>query len=132
MLISLFGLTEFAFFCSDQNQEEHQRRWAKGSFLEVLRAYVRRVTPASSPSPDWRAWVSTNPDNDGTAVWLEHKFNIPASGEWESESIFSIPVFDEKGSTPCPGIIFFECTPLERLTDEIERFVHSPRLVVPV
>ena len=71
---------------------------------------------------DWRAWVSANPENDSTAIWLERKFDIPASGEWESECIFSIPIHENGHSTPSPGILIFECTPLEGVTDEIERF----------
>ena len=76
-----------------------------------------------SVSPDWRLWLSMNPENDGTAIWMEHKFDVPASGQWESESIFSIPLRQRKAaSSPSPGLIVFESTPLERVSDELERY----------
>jgi nuclear mRNA export protein SAC3 len=62
--------------------------------------------------------VSLNPKNDATAVWVEKKLNVPESGEWISEAVFAIREQDEEFS--CPGLIFFECTPLEG-QDEIER-----------
>jgi len=62
-----------------------------------------------------------NPESDGTAIWLERKFNIPASGHWSSETIFSIPLGNGGDSPVSPGLIVFERTPVEGITDEIER-----------
>lgn len=63
-----------------------------------------------------------NPDNDKTAIWLEQKFDVPQSGKWESEAVFNIPVSATPPSQVFPGLIVFECTPLEEVNDEIERF----------
>ena len=63
-----------------------------------------------------------NPDNDGTAIFVEQKFNVPESGDWESKTIFSIPITE--GEVPAesfPGLLIFECAPLDNATDEIER-----------
>jgi hypothetical protein len=111
-----------------QNYEDHQRRWAKGTYLEALRANVTKSAREAGalPPSNWRCWVSLNPENDGTAIWFEKKFNIPDSGQWDSESVFSVAVFDSAGEDelmPSPGIIVFECTPLEEVGDEIERWV---------
>ena len=65
-----------------------------------------------------------NPESDGTAIWLEKKFDVPASGQWDSELIFSIPLASSELSEGWPGLLVFECTSLEGMTDEIERFVH--------
>jgi len=62
-----------------------------------------------------------NPENDGTAIWLEHKFNVPISGQWESENVYSIPLSHLGTILPSPGLIVFECTPLEGVTDDLER-----------
>lgn len=67
-----------------------------------------------------------NPENDGTAIWLQHKFDVPASGNWISENVFSIPVVSEVQGPPLqgsPGFIIFERTPLEGIGDDIERYV---------
>jgi nuclear mRNA export protein SAC3 len=72
----------------------------------------------------WHVWLSTNPENDGTAIWLERKFDIPSSGRWVSDSVFSMslsPADVSPPSTKSPGLIIFECTPLEGLNDELER-----------
>jgi nuclear mRNA export protein SAC3 len=86
---------------------------------------------------DWRIWLSMNPDRDGTAIWLEKKFDVPSSGQWESEYVFSIPLSvgpsSSTSATPSPGIIIFECTPLEGVTDELERWNHfALKLPLPV
>lgn len=77
---------------------------------------------SGSYPPAWHIWLSTNPETDGTAIWLEKKFDVPASGQWNSEHIFSIPI-DPSGesSLVSPGVIIFECTPLEGVADDIER-----------
>lgn len=65
-----------------------------------------------------------NPEVDATAIWLERKFDVPASGQWGPENIFSIPVGPTENSQASPGVIVFERTPLEGVTDEIERSLH--------
>ncbi|KAL0947963.1 hypothetical protein HGRIS_010589 [Hohenbuehelia grisea] len=108
-----------------ENQEEHERRWARGSFLQVLRTHVhtKARTQSANVPPNWRAWLSLNPDTDATAIWLERKFDVPASGRWESETVFSIPLNNDEGaSVPGhPGLIVLECSPLEGIKDELER-----------
>ncbi|KAJ7430961.1 hypothetical protein B0H11DRAFT_1679179, partial [Mycena galericulata] len=46
-------------------------------------------------------------------------------GQWETETVFSIPVIPKRtADTPSdgyPGVIVFECTPLEGVDDELER-----------
>lgn len=64
-----------------------------------------------------------NPENDRTAIWLEQKFDVPESGTWESEVVFSIPIPPNPTREGFPGLIVFECTPLEEVADEIERYV---------
>jgi nuclear mRNA export protein SAC3 len=86
---------------------------------------------SSSLASEWAAWVSMNPENDRTAIWLECKFDIPASGEWLDDSIFSIPLSDNgNSSTRFPGIVVFECTPFKGVTDEIEKLVFTLHLHV--
>lgn len=65
-----------------------------------------------------------NPDSDATAIWLERKFDVPDSGKWVSETVFSMPLVPRKvaQASDFPGLIVFECTPLEGVTDDIERF----------
>lgn len=62
-----------------------------------------------------------NPDNDQTAIWLEKKFDVPHSGKWESETVFTVLIPDNPSPEVFPGLIVFECTPLEGVDDEIER-----------
>ena len=62
-----------------------------------------------------------NPDNDQTAIWLEQKFNVPESGKWEYEAVFSIPISSSPTRHVYPGLIVFECTPFEENVDNIER-----------
>lgn len=77
------------------------------------------------PPPQWRAWLSMNPDNDGTAIWLERKFDVPSSGRWFTENVFSMDMSPSEPSSSSPkehpGVIVFECTPLDGLDDEIEK-----------
>ncbi|KAH9896060.1 SAC3/GANP/Nin1/mts3/eIF-3 p25 family-domain-containing protein [Cubamyces lactineus] len=105
-----------------ENHEENEKRWAQGSFRRTI---VDRLKASLSPGvelPEWCIWLSTNSVNDKTAIWLEHKFDVPASGHWVSENVFCIPAFDppvqHQGS---PGLIVFERSPLEGVDDEIER-----------
>ncbi|KAF4565558.1 hypothetical protein EYR36_002131 [Pleurotus pulmonarius] len=110
-----------------ENQEEHERRWTRGSFLDIISTQVRRKAHGCGlhkPLPTWRTWVSLNPESDATAIWLERKFDIPNSGKWVSEVIFEIPLTaqgDEDQSEGFPGLIIFERTPLDDIKDDIER-----------
>jgi len=66
-----------------------------------------------------------NPESDATAIWMERKFDVPASGEWVSEAIFSVPFERTKdpvvGELDSPGLVVFEKTPLGGIADELER-----------
>ncbi|EEB94171.1 hypothetical protein MPER_07060 [Moniliophthora perniciosa FA553] len=47
---------------------------------------------------------------------------MPESGSWVSESVFSISVLPEsEAGTGYPGILVFECSPLDGVEDELER-----------
>ena len=89
--------------------------------------------PSTSRLP-WQIWLSMNPESDATAIWLERKFDIPASGSWASDSIFAIPLSPEvlSGSTVSgsPGVIVFECTPLGDVADNLEKYVAVSRILV--
>ncbi|PAV15040.1 SAC3 domain-containing [Pyrrhoderma noxium] len=102
-----------------QNKEENERRWARGSFVKVIQTYVQSQH-GSIPS-NWSVWLCMNADNDQTAIWLEKKFDVPNSGVWESEAVFSILVSPRPSMECFPGLIIFECTPLDGVDDEIER-----------
>ncbi|KAF5375889.1 hypothetical protein D9615_008201 [Tricholomella constricta] len=106
-----------------ENHEEHERRWAQGSFLKVITNYVKTKSSGAVPHHSWCIWLSMNPDSDATAIWLERKFDVPTSGDWVSEAVFSIPLARTKdpNNSDSPGLIVFECTPLEGVTDELER-----------
>lgn len=106
-----------------QNHEEHERRWAQGSFLSLIQEYIKRKSGAYLQG--WQIWLSMNPEMDGTAIWLERKFDVPASGQWISDIIFSIPFASSRFSQVSPGLIVFERTPLEGITDDIERYFRS-------
>ncbi|KAG6860335.1 hypothetical protein C0995_012481 [Termitomyces sp. Mi166 len=103
-----------------ENHEEHERRWAKGSFLKVIRSHVQSKLNGALPHPSWHIWLSMNSDSDPTAIWLERKFDVPMSGDWVSEGIFSIPL-TRTTELDSPGLIIFERTPIEEVTDELER-----------
>jgi hypothetical protein len=104
-----------------QNSEEHTKRWAPGTFLQSLQAVLSQTSAKRWPA-QWQMWVSLNPDSDATAIWLERKFNMPSSGTWVNKYAFGIPAVD-KDVGASPGVVVFECTPLEGVEDEIERFV---------
>jgi len=107
------------FFLTTQNHEQHERRWAPGTFLAALRTHV------GNPAPfDYCLWLSLNPENDGTAIWVERKFDMPNSGAWVSERVFSIPLAPHAASHS-PGLVVFECSPLHGVDDEIEKCVVS-------
>ncbi|KAI9457223.1 SAC3/GANP/Nin1/mts3/eIF-3 p25 family-domain-containing protein [Lactarius psammicola] len=86
-----------------ENREQHERRWTPGTFLAALRAHI------GNPGA-----------NDGTAIWVERKFDMPDSGTWASENVFSIPLAPGADSRS-PGLVIFECSPLHGLEDEIEK-----------
>ncbi|KAM6499495.1 SAC3 domain containing protein [Amanita muscaria] len=106
-----------------ENHEEHAHRWARGSFLRILKSHINEKKEMM-PSP-WKIWLSTNPDSDATAIWMERKFDVPDSGYWSSENIFSIPTStDSSAQKGFPGVIIFECTPIQNVKDDIERKYH--------
>ncbi|KAJ7770634.1 hypothetical protein B0H16DRAFT_218508 [Mycena metata] len=108
----------------EENKEEHARRWAQGSFLQIVRSVLKSKSSKSPSSGFWRIWLSLNPESDATAIWLECKFDVPGSrGQWETETVFSIPVASKPPITAegYPGVIMFECTPLEGVEDDLER-----------
>jgi len=101
-----------------QNHEENERRWATGTFTRSLRGRLEK----DHLPPNWVVWLSINQDNDGTAIWLQRKFDVPTSGTWYSDKVFQIgpatsTVDTEDGA---PGLVIFECTPFEGLDDELE------------
>ncbi|KAI9510104.1 SAC3/GANP/Nin1/mts3/eIF-3 p25 family-domain-containing protein [Russula earlei] len=98
-----------------ENHEQHERRWAPGTFLAAFRAHVGSPTPF-----DYCLWLSLNPDNDGTAIWVERKFDVPRSGAWVSERVFSIPLAPDAAGRS-PGLVVFERTPLHGVDDDIEK-----------
>ncbi|KAI6024208.1 hypothetical protein EDC04DRAFT_2725458 [Pisolithus marmoratus] len=96
----------------ETNHEEHARRWARGSFLHLLQSYL---DPSSSRLPaNWAAWLSLNQENDGTAIWLEQKFDVPESGKWKTGDVFEMAI--SRSHTDVgrlyPGAIIFERTPM--------------------
>ncbi|KAG6836633.1 hypothetical protein H0H93_005660 [Arthromyces matolae] len=103
-----------------ENHEEHERRWAQGSFLQVITTHVKSRLNGALPQPSWHIWLSMNPDSDATAIWLERKFDVPASGSWLSDAVFSIPLRRTTDMTS-PGLIVFECTPMGGVADDLER-----------
>ncbi|KAJ7241021.1 hypothetical protein B0H12DRAFT_1133993 [Mycena haematopus] len=114
----------------EENKEEHARRWAQGSFLQVIRTLLKSKSKSAKQSLAlWRIWLSLNPESDATAIWLERKFDVPGSGQWETETVFSIPL-TPKPPPPnpplttadgYPGVVVFECTTLEGVEDDLER-----------
>ncbi|KAH9475152.1 SAC3 family protein 1 [Psilocybe cubensis] len=104
-----------------ENHREHELRWAQGSFLQVIRNHIQ-VLNASTLKMPWHIWLAMNPESDATAIWLERKFDVPDSGTWQNENVFSIPISSASGSADgYPGVIVFECTPLGDVTDDLER-----------
>ncbi|KAI0739914.1 SAC3/GANP/Nin1/mts3/eIF-3 p25 family-domain-containing protein [Daedaleopsis nitida] len=104
-----------------ENFEENERRWAQGSFRQTILDVLKSRLQPGAELPEWCAWLSVNTENDKTAIWLEHKFDVPASGYWVSENVFSLPAFERPEAQGSPGLIVFERTPLEGVDDEIEK-----------
>ena len=76
------------------------------------------------PLPDnWSAWLSLNQESDGTAIWLEQKFNVPDSGKWKNENVFHMPISKDhvELTHSYPGVVIFERTPLTGVTDILGR-----------
>ncbi|KAF8736497.1 hypothetical protein AX14_014477 [Amanita brunnescens Koide BX004] len=106
-----------------ENHEAHAHRWARGSLLQAMKSHVR--DKAGTMPSSWQIWLSTNPDSDATAIWIERKFDVPDSGFWVSENIFSIPATQSHDrSNEFPGVIVFECSPIQNVKDDIERKYH--------
>jgi hypothetical protein len=100
-------------------------RIASSTSVDGLRALSSLLSARISaiPAPfDYCLWLSLNPENDGTAIWVERKFDMPDSGAWASENVFSIPLARSADSRS-PGLVIFECSPLHGLEDEIEKCV---------
>lgn len=108
-----------AYSCTPQNHEENERRWAVGTFTRSLRDRLGK----ENPPPNWLIWLSINQDNEGTAIWLQRKFDVPSSGTWLSDKIFQIgpATSTARREGGAPGLIIFECTPFEDLDDELEK-----------
>lgn len=87
---------------------------------------MHNISPSTSRLP-WDIWLSLNPESDATAIWLERKFDMPDSGAWASESVFTIPLSTSRSSRSpgFPGLIVFECTPVGDIVDELEKYVSS-------
>ncbi|EIW77736.1 hypothetical protein CONPUDRAFT_128686 [Coniophora puteana RWD-64-598 SS2] len=155
------------------NQEEQERRWARGSFLGLLSLAFERAGSIPSAnglsnsisgrsmnglsnsisslstsvnghkasnlapagvSPYSCAWLSLNPENDGTAIWLEQKFGVPEAGRWRNTNVFQLHVeapssSSSSSSAPAPTIaqefmypamIVFERTPAGDSSDPLE------------
>ncbi|KAF9530689.1 SAC3/GANP/Nin1/mts3/eIF-3 p25 family-domain-containing protein [Crepidotus variabilis] len=105
-----------------ENHADQEQRWAQGSFLTVIRAHMQTLKPQPTDMP-WDIWLSLNPASDATAIWLERKFDMPDSGSWTSESVFSIPLSSTRTASQrgFPGLIVFECTPLGDISDDLEK-----------
>lgn len=77
-----------------------------------------------------------NPAIDATAIWLERKFDVPVSGSWVSDSVFTIPLSSGVSNGPAesgsPGVIVFECTPLSDVSDNIEKYVAVSQIPVEI
>lgn len=87
---------------------------------------MQALAPDGNYPPHWRIWLSTNAENDGTAIWLDRKLDVPGAGQWVSKVVFSIPLDSkpEASTSPeSPGLILFERTPLGDIDDPIERSV---------
>jgi hypothetical protein len=91
---------------------------------------IYRSISSSTLRLPWDIWLSLNPESDATAIWLERKFDMPDSGSWVSDSVFTIPLAPSKSprAPGFPGMIVFECTPVGDVVDELEKYVFSSLL----
>ena len=106
-----------------QKRDENERRWARGTLLNVLTSQLRSKASTSKDGllQNWRTWLCTNPDSEQTAIWLEQKFDVPTSGAWVSDLVFSMFYDEAAAGDGHPGLILFECTALDGVVDEIEK-----------
>ncbi|KAH9938812.1 uncharacterized protein BXZ73DRAFT_89187 [Epithele typhae] len=104
-----------------KNYAENEKRWAHGSFRETIVDTLKSRLSAGVELAEWTVWLAINAENDNTAIWLQTKFDVPDSGSWMSEHVFTIPAFTKMDSAGSPGLIVFERTPLEDVDDVIER-----------
>lgn len=54
---------------------------------------------------------------------MDRKFDVPKSGEWFADNVFSISLKEGDTDSASPGLIVFERTPHEGAQDDIERYV---------
>jgi hypothetical protein len=95
---------------------------SRSLILSSSRNQLQQTQPALLPAT-WEIWLSTNPVHDPTAIWLDTKFGVPESGSWLSENVFSIALEKESVSGKThPGVVVFECSPVEGVDDELERY----------
>ncbi|KXN83005.1 SAC3 family protein 1 [Leucoagaricus sp. SymC.cos] len=116
-----------------ENRAENQELWAQGSYLSTIRTYIHSLLRPSHQHQhqrkQWNIWLSLNPESDSSAIWLEKKFDVPKSGRWADETVFEIPLVPDSLENErvgeedgwATGLIVFECTPVDRVADEIER-----------
>ncbi|KAH8829202.1 hypothetical protein DL96DRAFT_1790754 [Flagelloscypha sp. PMI_526] len=133
---NIFTLTAPALTGCLQKQKETAIRWSPNSFLDHIKVLERKHHQRSSQPPsncsNWTLWVSCNPENDGTAIWIEKKFGVNSenatlsnlNGRWITEAIYQVPVSDTSSGRSAqedPGLLVFEISPLEGVGDSIER-----------
>ncbi|KAI6115064.1 SAC3/GANP/Nin1/mts3/eIF-3 p25 family-domain-containing protein [Pisolithus croceorrhizus] len=97
----------------ETNHEEHARRWARGSFLHLLRNFLE--PPSSRLPPNWAAWLSLNQETTALPFGLSRR-------KWKSENVFEMPVSRSHIDVErfYPGVIIFERTPVSS-TDVLEK-----------
>lgn len=113
-------------------------RWATGTFLRTLRTHLKSLKVQRPVLAEWRLWLATNPFFDPTAIWLEKKFDVKPLDESSPELVTVLPAIPTPEPFPrgSPGLIVFERIPLERIKDDVEKYV-TPlcslplRLIVP-
>ncbi|KZS99776.1 uncharacterized protein LAESUDRAFT_71762 [Laetiporus sulphureus 93-53] len=79
---------------------------------------------SGQPLSERRLWLSMSPVHDGTAIWLEHKFDVPVSRTRDSQNTFSIPAIPKAHRSTSRGsldFIIFERTPLDDIENDIEK-----------
>ncbi|KAJ3845935.1 hypothetical protein EV368DRAFT_70314, partial [Lentinula lateritia] len=119
----------------EETQSAHRHRWAPNSFLDVWRAHVRRrggrvgavealevaststhtlthTSAAHTLAAAYTLLLVLNPAVDATAIWVQTKFGVPASGWWRSaeteddgdmdmhSEVFEIPFLPHTPRTP--------------------------------
>lgn len=122
----------------DQKQKETAIRWSPNSFLDHIKMLERthlhshRFQEVPHNRSKWTMWVSCNPENDGTAIWVEKKFGVVSKadetsmhdGKWVTDGVYQIPVSEDwegRNGQENPGVLVFELSPLEGVLDSLER-----------